>query len=57
MSSLQKRVVCAIADQEQEETQQKSDLDNGFTALLSCGHTEPGVMGKAKLAATAGQPL
>ena len=44
-----------VTDQKQQETQQKSDLEDGFTAL-SYGHTEPGVVGRTKLPATAGQP-
>ena len=32
----------AVTDQEQEETQEKSELDGGFTALFY-GNMEPGV--------------
>ena len=45
----------AVADQEEQETQQKSELDIRFTTL-SYGAMEPGVMGRAKLAATACRP-
>ena len=42
----------AVTDQEEQETQQKSELDIGFTAL-SYRAIEPGFVGRAKLATTA----